>query len=57
MPKQKVVKPFHSKEKTNVYHNNTQCTEGNNIEKRNFVHGTGGFCQCEHCKRLNRGGK
>ena len=38
---------------TKVYHNNDACTEGNNIESRNRVSGTGGLPLCEHCKRLN----
>jgi hypothetical protein len=47
------VAPFHSSEKTEVYHNNSECTEGNNIEKRNLVSGTGGKRLCEACARLN----
>ena len=47
------VNPFHSKlPGTNRYHDNNQCTEGNNIEKGNRVSGTGGHPKCEHCKRL-----
>lgn len=48
------VAPFHSKEPgTEVYHNNNECTEGNNIESYNRVSGTGGLRLCDHCKRLN----
>ena len=48
------VNPFHSKlEGTEVYHNNNKCTEGNNIEKENWVAGTGGLRLCSHCKKLN----
>jgi len=55
MPK---VAPFHSKlPRTTVHHNNSKCTEGNNIESRNRKPGTGGFPLCNHCKRLNREGK
>lgn len=36
-----------------VYHNNTGCTEGNNIEARNRRDGTGGKTICSHCARLN----
>ena len=37
------VSPFHSKlSGANRYHDNDQCTEGNNIEKKNRVSGTGG---------------
>lgn len=47
------VPPFHSKlPGTQVYHDNNQCTEGNNIEHRNRVPGTGGLPKCDHCKRL-----
>lgn len=43
---------FHSI-KQNVYHDNTKCTEGNNIEKENLRSGTGGKPKCAHCARLN----
>ncbi len=48
------VSPFHSKLPVSnpVYHDNDKCTEGNNIEARNRVAGTGGHPKCEHCKRL-----
>ena len=48
--------PWHSV-KENVYHNNTKCTEGNNIEKENLRTGTGGKRLCTHCAELNRQGK
>ena len=52
------VSPFHSKRKgIMVYHNNNRCTEGNNIESRNYKRGTGGKRLCERCKKLNREGK
>jgi hypothetical protein len=35
-----------------VHHNNTSCTEGNNIERANRQAGTGGKPLCDHCKRL-----
>jgi hypothetical protein len=35
-----------------VHHNNTACTEGNNIEPRYLQHGTGNKPLCEHCRRL-----
>jgi len=48
------VAPFHSKRPgTNKYHDNSKCTEGNNIEKINRVAGTGGHAKCDHCKRLS----
>ena len=43
--------PFHAKD-SDVYHDNTSCTEGNNIERRNRLSGTGGKRKCSHCKRL-----
>lgn len=47
------VAAFHSKlSGTSVYHDNNQCTEGNNIEAKNRASGTGGRPKCDHCKRL-----
>ncbi len=47
------VNPFYSKQPgTSVYHDNNQCTEGNNIEASNRESGTGGHPKCDHCKRL-----
>lgn len=39
--------------KSDVYHNNTDCTEGNNIEPENKRAGNGNKRICSHCKRLN----
>lgn len=48
------VNPFHSKEEgIEVYHNNNNCTEGDNIQPYNKVSGTGGLRLCDHCRRLN----
>ena len=46
--------PWHSKRESDpkVYHDNTSCTEGNNIEDRNRAAGTGGRPRCAHCNRL-----
>ena len=44
---------FHSI-KSGVHHNNTKCTEGNNIERENLKSGTGGKPLCTHCQRLNQ---
>lgn len=51
--------PWYSVLKTdrNVYHNNTKCTEGNNIEIVNRRPGTDGRPLCEHCSKLNREGE
>jgi hypothetical protein len=43
--------PFHSIT-SGVHHNNTSCTEGNNIEPQNKRAGTGGKPLCSHCARL-----
>ena len=40
-----------------VHHNNTACTEGNNIEPRNLRQGTGGKPLCHHCATLNARGR
>lgn len=50
------TKPWHSK-KTYVYHNNTKCTLGNNIERKNILLGTGGKIICNLCSRLNKSNK
>lgn len=36
-----------------VHHNNSACTEGNNIEAKNKASGTGGHPLCSHCNRLS----
>jgi hypothetical protein len=36
----------------NVYHDDTACTEGNNIEAKYRAAGTGGRPKCDHCSRL-----
>ena len=47
------VAAYHSKlPGTRVYHDHSECTEGNNIESYNRVSGTGGHPKCDHCKRL-----
>jgi hypothetical protein len=47
--------PWHSRLQTDrrVYHDETRCTEGNNIEPRNRVSGMGGRPKCEHCRRIS----
>lgn len=44
--------PFHSIKQPH-HHNNTSCTEGNNIERENLRQGTGGKPLCSHCARLS----
>jgi len=47
------VPPFHSKlSGTEVYHDNNECTVGNNIESSNRVSGTGGLRKCSVCAGL-----
>jgi len=48
--------PWHSI-KEDVYHDNTKCTEGNNIEPENYREGTGGKRKCQHCARLDAAGQ
>ena len=46
--------PWHStRPDADVHHNNTKCTEGNNIEQRYLRAGTGGKPLCKHCAQLN----
>lgn len=42
-----------SKLTTDVSHNNSACTVGDNIESYNTVSGTGGNRLCDQCKSLN----
>jgi len=46
------VSPWHSV-LSDVYHNNTECNTGNNIEKENVRPGTGGKRLCEECAGLS----
>ena len=47
--------PWHSALETDrkVYHDEGECTEGNNIEPRNRRAGTDGRPKCEHCKKIS----
>jgi len=49
------VDPFHSiaPNDPKVHHDNSSCTEGNNIEPQNKRSGTGGYPLCAHCQRLS----
>ena len=52
------VSPIYSKRRgTKVYHNNNECPERNNIERRYLVRGTGGKRLCHRCKEYNAKGK
>jgi hypothetical protein len=63
-----LVAPFHSTKPwfdqgilaglgRQVYHNNSLCTEGNNIERHYLAAGHAGRPLCEHCARLNAQGR
>ena len=49
------VSPFHSKRVWHraVYHDESRCTEGNNIEPHNRVDGTGNRPKCDSCKEIS----
>jgi len=50
--------PWHStREGETVHHDNTKCTEGNNIENHYRRTGTGGKPLCKHCARLDAAGQ
>ena len=51
------VAAFHSSEHPGIYHVCSNCTEGNNIETKYKISGTGGGRLCQTCQRLqNQGG-
>lgn len=50
-----LVASFHSKLETSVYHNQSECTVGNNIESYNKVAGTGGGRLCSRCSDIAAG--
>lgn len=47
-----VTRPWYSALVRDVHHDNTRCTEGNNIEPRNRRQGTGGLPKCSRCRKL-----
>jgi hypothetical protein len=49
------TQPFHSARPGDkqVYHDNTSCTEGNNIEDRYKRQGTAGRPLCQRCASLS----
>jgi hypothetical protein len=52
------VYPWHSKRiGETVHHDNTKCTEGNNIESYYLAQGTGGLQLCKKCADLDRQGQ
>ena len=53
------IDPWHSKKpKSKVYHDNSKCHLGNNIEKENWVPGKGNKQnRCNVCEKLKKTGK
>lgn len=51
------IAAYHSKLNSDrpVYHDSSLCTEGNNIERKNRVPGTGGRPRCERCRQREEG--
>ena len=48
------VAAFHSiKPSASVYHDESTCTEGNNIEANNRRSGTAGRPKCDRCKEIS----
>lgn len=47
-----VTSSWHA-EDSDVYHNNTDCTKGNNIESENRRNGSGGKRLCSECAGLS----
>jgi len=47
------TEPWYSSQHRDVYHDNTVCTEGNNIEYRYRASGTGGLPRCARCRELS----
>ena len=45
-------KPWHTSAETKVYHTDTDCNTGNNIERENIRRGKGNHRECKECKRL-----
>jgi hypothetical protein len=53
------IDPWHSKKpRSKVYHDNSNCTVGNNIEKENLASGRGNKQRrCNMCEKLKAKGK
>ena len=50
------TEPWHSSNVPDVYHDNTDCTEGNNIEREHRVAGKGeNRTRCDRCVELDLG--
>lgn len=44
--------PWYSTKERHVHHNDTLCTEGNNIESKYRADGTGNLPLCNRCREL-----
>jgi hypothetical protein len=51
------VAPFHSTKVKDVYHDCSNCTEGNNIESQYKKAGTDNRPRCKQCQELDSKGK
>lgn len=45
--------PWHSSVTKDVYHDETQCETGDNIQPENKVQGDGGLPKCSECTRIS----
>lgn len=45
--------PWYSTLTRDVYHDETTCHIGNNIERENVAQGTGNLPKCKECKRIS----
>ncbi len=50
----KSFREWHTNLDTEVYHNNKNCTKGNNIEDKYLAEGKGGKRLCSECKKRNK---
>jgi hypothetical protein len=53
MNKMSKTSPFYSTLLRRVHHDETRCTEGNNIEPRYRASGTGGLQKCSRCREIS----
>ena len=51
----KVVE-FYSDKRRDVYHDRSECAEGNSIPRKERSKGTSGLPNCKYCRDVPRGG-